>query len=169
MAVSRELREFRREVNAAARGLRALPDDVRKEFRARARQELAEPLVRDIQAAAPQPWAEPIRRAVTAMGGAKPSVKLGSGVRPVASGGARGRDLIPGVEWGGSTRKVRVTRQLKGGGTTTYMVAATQGFVRHQKPFVYRAVAASRDEMKEAYLRMVDDVLRENGVTGGGA
>lgn len=150
---------FRRDVRAAAKRLKELDKPILKQFKADAKERIGEPLAVAMRAAAPQPWAVPIRKAITATGGQVPGIKLGSGNRAVTDDGrALGRDLIPGVEWGGGTRVKSIVRREKFG-RVLYSRKTTIGFRKHHHPFVYEVISKRADMMRNEYLKMIDDVL----------
>jgi hypothetical protein len=159
--VTRQLRE-------ASRALRDLPKETVKVVKARARAEVVAPLVAAVQAAAPRPWAVPLRKAIRPATGQVPGIDLGSGPQAVASRGARGRDLIPGVEWGGGGGYSLVTRPTKKTGRKiTYKRRITAMFGRHKHPFVYAAIADHGPKLVQAYLDMLDEAMTAAGVPDG--
>lgn len=150
---------FGDEAKQAARQLRRLPAEVRKELGRRSRTEVAEPLAQRITAAASGPYGRVIARAgaVKARNGADPLLVVG-GARRVASGGANARQLVYGAEFGGGSRVTAVPGSSR---RRAYRLRSTRQFIRNRSPFVFPTIRDSIPEVLDRFADIVGDVLNK--------
>lgn len=152
--------------------MKALDPDVRRQVKKDGQRLITEPLAARMRANVKGPYAAKIAATgIRATAGSIPQVKLG-GARKVFSGGAAPRDVIPGTEWGGGGRGRRggrtatYQRRTRSGGSTTVRRQVTHQFAT-PRPFIYATIAGDRAEMVADWLRLVDEALAANGLTGG--
>lgn len=174
--------DFARDCRALAKAMRALPSEVKKEVQAELKEKVAEPLAAKVAQAARGPWARPLSVSVKVRAGVDPTIVIG-GTRSLVSGGATGRQLIFGTEFGGGQRVSNVNRERnsegrvrKGrisaaerarqrkGGRTIYKRHTTKQF-SPATPFVFETVEASAEwaveQFAEIVMRKIVNVLGE--------
>lgn len=116
---------FHAQCTATARSLRRLPKDLRRDVAADVQARVAVPLAGAMRGALSGPYANALQGAVKARAAADPRIMIGGASR-VVSGGARARQLIYGVEFGGGRGHARVAATGKHRG---YNRASTRQFV----------------------------------------
>jgi hypothetical protein len=99
--------EFHTQCTQTAKALRRLPKDLRRAVAGDVQARVAVPLAGAMRAALTGPYANALQGAVKARVAADPRIVIGGGSR-VVSGGARARQLIYGVEFGGGRGRARV-------------------------------------------------------------
>ncbi len=151
---------FERACRDAARSLRRVPKELRQTIAADSRDEVAAPLVQALQHAAVGPWARQLAAGTKARKAADPTVVIG-GARPVVSGGAGVRQLVYGNQWGGGKRVTTVTR-----GRSRYRLRSTRQF-RTPHPYIIRTLSQQGGAVLDAWARLVMRAIERSGVTDG--
>lgn len=113
----------------AARNIRFLPKDLRREMGNVVRDAVAEPMARDIRAAWRGPYRYPLSQATKARVSGDPTV-VTSGRTPRLSHGAGPNTLVKGVEFGGGKRATYVNPYTRGGGRSGRRRHGVNGFTR---------------------------------------
>jgi hypothetical protein len=149
-----DLREFAQECDAAARGLRRVPADLRRSLGAEVQEKVARPLADRIAAAATGPHARALAAGVKARKLADPTIVVG-GAKRLVSGTAQIRDLVPGNEWGGGRRTTRVPRRP---GRRGYRFRSTNQFLPAH-PFIYPTIGRNGEWILDEFADIVNDVL----------
>ena len=110
----------------------------------------------DIRTAGRSVYARRVAPLAKVRSNADPTIVVG-GVKRVASGGAKGRDLVFGAVFGGGSRTsvVRGTSRAKGHTRHT-----TRQF-RTRDPFMYRSAFANVDRYLESWADIVEDEIRK--------
>lgn len=151
-----DLDAFARECKTASRQMRRLPKDLKKALASEVQSEVAAPLAQRISGAAGGgPWGGALAGAVKARKLADPTIVIGGG-RRLVSGGASGRQLVYGREFGGGKR---VTAIPAGNGHKGYRRKSTRQFARNHKPFVFSTIGASGGWVLDKFADVVDKVL----------
>ena len=156
-------RAFRDEVRALGRRLRGLDADLKAEIKRRGREEVALPMTRFVTAAAAHSrWAPKLTSSVKAMGGITPSIKL-TAARPVFSGGACTRDVVPGAVWGHGGTSTRVITPRTG--QAPYRRHTTVQFRGPGTDFVFTPIVGDNGtRLLDAWSGLIDDVLHQAGL-----
>jgi hypothetical protein len=136
--------------------LRRVPKDLKKALSVRVKPEIAEPLAQRVSGAWTGPYAQVLATATKARAGAEPIINIG-GARKVVSGGASPRQLVYGVEFGATGR--RVVGVSAGKGHRSYSRKATRQFVGHHAPAVFPTIRRSGGWLMDKYADIVNDVL----------
>jgi hypothetical protein len=153
----------------AARYVAALPRALAATMAEHVQREVADPLTAHVRQAAPGPWGP--RLTIASRAGADPAVSVG-GTFPVLSGGARGVDLVYGLEFGGSAvrslrnhrpyvRNVHNPRARPGFTTlsrTNVWRNTTAQFVP-RRGFIFPTFRAYTDETFEAWVSVLDEFV----------
>lgn len=152
--------DFAAECRRNALALRRLPADLKRELRARVRDDVARVVADDIAAAGSGVYARRVAATAKVRAGAEPTVVVG-GARRVASGGARGRDLVFGVNFGTKGDKVRAVpaaspRQGRGRG---YRRHSTRQFLGRREPIVFGTIGRNLDRYLELWADVVTDLV----------
>lgn len=145
--------EFQAECKAIARVLRRLPPQLRRDLAADVRDQVAEPLAVAMRGALSGPYASALQGAVKTRVSADPQIVVG-GARRVVSGGARQRQLIYGVEFGGGKKVARVPAGGKVRRHVGYRRKSTNQFVPAH-PFIFSTVSEHGSRMLEAWADVV--------------
>lgn len=143
-----------------ARAMRRLPAELKRELRGRVRDDVATVVADDIRAAGSGVYARRVAPTAKVRAGAEPTVVVGGGKR-VASGGARGRDLVFGVNFGGKGDKVKAvpraaTRQGRGAG---YRRHSTRQFMGRREPIVFGTIGRNLDRYLDRWADVVTDLI----------
>lgn len=154
--------QFATDCEAAAKGLRRVPKELRRALSTEVKAAVADPLAARIRAAASGPYARILGPGTKARAGADPTIVVG-GASPKLSGGAGPRRVVFGTEWGGGKRLSPVVGYDRGGRrkghVRGYRRYSTNQFHRHQHPFVFPTVNANMDKALEAWATIVTDVV----------
>lgn len=165
-----------RDIAALARAARALPADLRAQFRLDVNREVVSPVAREVQAVAGRSSIAAVRafrsRGVAVRPGEEPTLVVG-GPEGYA-GKAKMRTIAQGAEYGGGKRETtysrkgrkrgrsrggphsvtrHTTRQFAGPGVTTQQ--GTRG------RFVWPTLVKRAPEMTEAYLKIVERTVEK--------
>lgn len=151
--------QFGRECAAASKQLRRIPAELRKALGQRTRDEVASPLADRVKAAPAGVYGRAVAGTVRVRSKADPTLVVG-GQRRVASGGATGRQLVYGSQFGGGSRVTAVAGRA---GRKGYSRRSTRQFARHAEPFVARTVIQSVGWAFDRWASIVDDVLNKEG------
>jgi hypothetical protein len=153
---------FARSCRDAARGLRRMPADLRRELGTAVSEEVAGPLARDVAAARfrAQPFGPHVD--VRVRKAAEPTLVIG-GRRSTVSGGASGAQLFYGTEWGGSRARHQpahrpYSRVSSGGVRHTVWRNTTAQFVP-PRPFVFPTFRRDFAKVTDAWLGVLDPFL----------
>lgn len=153
---------FARATRDAARGLRQMPAELRKELGQAVFDDVASPLAAAVRNASrgSRPFGPLLE--VKARKGTDPTIVVG-GSRRLARNGATGRQLVYGVEFGGSRSRHQpahrpYTRTYRNGKPHSVWRNTTAQFVP-AKPFIYPTFRAEYAETAEAFLAMLDPFL----------
>jgi hypothetical protein len=166
--------DFARDCRAVAKAMRALPAEVKKELQSELKDKVAEPLAAKVAQAARGKWARPLSLSVKVRAGVDPTIVVG-GTRSLVSGGATGRQLIFGTEFGGGNRVSTVNRPPGKRGRVARGERGTNGrgvYKRHTTkqfspatPFVFETVEANAEwaveQFAEIVMRKVVNALSE--------
>lgn len=150
-------REFAAECREASRNLRRLPVEVRRELRRRVKDEVAQPIAADIRAAGHSVYARRVAATTRVRAAADPTIVAG-GAKRVASGGARGRDLVFGTHFGGGSRVTAIPARP---GRRGYRRHTTRQFAGRHDPFVFGTVGRNLDRYLELWAGIIDDVVEK--------
>jgi hypothetical protein len=153
----------------AVRAARALPKELRAEFRTSVNREVVAPVAREIQAVAGRSAIKPVRafrnRGVAVKPGEEPTLVVGG---PEPYGRTRMRTIAHGAEFGGGYGKTTYTRKGRKAGRRrgpSHQVtrATTVEFGRRVADgrFVYPTLRRRVPEMTEAFLGIVERVTEE--------
>lgn len=151
-----DLDEFAAECRHAARGLRRLPKDLRRDVAREVKDRIAEPLAGHVGRAFVGPYARVLQAATKARAQADPQIVVG-GARPRLRNGATPRDLVFGNEYGGG-RKVAVIP--RGNGHKGYRRLSTMQFVP-ARPSIMETVADHTPEALDEFADIVLERLEE--------
>lgn len=151
-----ELDGFAAECALTARNLRRIPKDLRRAIASEVKPQVAVPLAGKIGADLAGPWARVLAGQVKARASAEPVVVIG-GARKLVSGGASGRDLVFGSQFGGGKRVTAVAPSPRRRG---YKLKSTQQFVRNAHPTVYPTIDRNGDWVLSRFADIVGDVLK---------
>lgn len=155
----------------AARAARALPKELRAEFRTAVNREVVAPVAREVQAVAGRSAIPVVRafrnRGVAVKPGEEPTLVVGG--PETYAGRARMRTVAYGAEFGGGDRVTTYTRKgrkvgRKRGAAHSVTRHTTRQFGPHQGKtgrFVYPTLVKAVPQMTEAYLRIVERVTEE--------
>lgn len=139
-----------------------MPADLRRELASAVADDVATPLAAAVRRAgsAAGPYGRLID--VKVRKGTEPTISVG-GSRVVGRGGARGKDLFYGVEWGGSRVRHQPAhkpyqRTYKGGQPHTVWRNTTRQFVPAH-PFVYPTFRAHYADVLDGFLETLDPFL----------
>lgn len=152
-----EPEEFARECRETARNMRRLPKDLRGALRVNVRSQVAIPIADDIRSAGRSVYARRVAGTVRTRSSGDPTIVVG-GAKRVASGGAKGRDLVFGTNFGGGNRIKAVPRSDSHRG---YRRHSTHQFRRQRDPFVFRTVGQNLDRYLDLWAGIVDKVVTE--------
>ena len=147
--------EFAHECKEAARNMRRLPKELRRDLANEVRDEVAEPLAGDIRAAWSGPYARALAGATKARVQTDPQIVVG-GSRRVVSGGANARALVFGTEWGGGRRVTPIPSRP---GRRGYRRRTTQQFPRTGQHAVYGTIHRTLDATFERWADVVDKIV----------
>lgn len=142
--------QFQRECKALARAMRRLPPVLRRELGADVRREVAEPLAAAMRSSLAGPYASALQGAIKTRVSVDPQIVVG-GARRVVSGGARQRQLVYGVEFGGGKAVRRVSASRRAG---VYRRKVTNQFVPAH-PFVFSTISDRGAAMLEAWADVI--------------
>lgn len=164
--------DFARDCRAMAAAVKKLPSDVRAELGREVKTRVAEPLAQKIAEQAHGPYGRALAASVKVRVSADPTIVVG-GTRPVVSGGATGRDLVFGTEFGGGNRVSVVNRERhadgrkrvgrigrgeqerqRARGRSVYKRHTTKQF-RNPNPFVYPTVEANVEWALDEFAAIV--------------
>lgn len=146
--------QFARECRQASRDLRRLPAEIRKALGRRVRDEVAEPLAGSIRTAGSGVYARRVAPTTRVRAGTDPTLVVG-GAKRVASGGARGRDLVFGTNFGGGRRVTAVPARS---GRRGHRRHTTKQFTRRE-PFVFGTIARELGRTFDRWVGIVDDAV----------
>lgn len=142
--------------------MRRLPADVKRELRTRSKAEVAEPIAQDVRAAGTTIYARRVAGTTRVRSQADPTIVVG-GSRRVASGGARGRQLVFGVNFGGGGRVKAIPSRP---GRSGHRRVTTNQFKGRQDPFVFSTVFRNIDRYLGLWADIVTETI-EKGVRRG--
>lgn len=153
-----ELAGFVRETRGAARALRALPAALDETLRRDLTSTVAEPLAARVRRDYTGPWAQTLAAAtaVTTTAGS-PTITVGGSTRRV-SGGATGRQLVYGAQYGSRGRTATVRRRTRRG-TTTYRARTGRQFTGKATPTIDRTLRQAGPWVLDRVASLVDAVL----------
>lgn len=149
--------EFAKECDAAAKQLRRLPSDLRRALARDVRDKVAAPLADKVRAAGTGVYGTRVAGTTKVRAGADPTIVLG-GAKRIASGGAKGRDLVFGTEFGGHSRVTAIPRTSRRAG---HRRRSTRQFARGRSPFIFRTVARNLDTTFDTWCDLIDEHLDE--------
>lgn len=149
--------EFAGHCRQVSRDMRRLPVEVKRALRERMKPDVAEPLAQDIRAAGAGSYGTRVAGTVRVRANADPTVVVG-GAKRVASGGARGRDLVFGTEFGGGKRLTAVARA---NGHRGYRRYSTNQFRRHRAPFIFPTIGRTAGHYLERWADVVTEIIDE--------
>lgn len=154
--------EFARECRETARNLRRLPLGLRYGLRNQVKNEVAEPIAQDIRSSGRSVYARRVAPTTRVRAAADPMVVVG-GAKRVASGGARGRDLVFGTNFGGGERIKAVPRPAgeRRRYARGYRRHSTHQFRNQRDPFVFRTIGRNLDQYLELWAGVVDKAVNE--------
>lgn len=147
--------DFAADCEAAAKGLRRVPRELRRALAQQVKTEVAEPLANRVKAAATGPWARVLAAGTKARAGADPTIVVG-GQSPKLSGGGGPRSVVYGTEFGGGKRLTAVPGRA---GRRGYRRYSTNQFRGRQRPFVFRTINQQMPKVLDAYAGIVMEVL----------
>ena len=150
--------EFAAACRDTSRALRRLPKDVKGELRSRVRAEVAEPIAADVRSGGSSVYARRLGPTTRVRAQADPTIVVGGAAR-VASGGAKGRDLVYGTNFGGGSRVTPVPARA---GRRGYRRRTTRQFAGRTDPFVFRTVGRNLDRYLVLWASIVDDVVGQH-------
>jgi hypothetical protein len=158
----------------AARDLRRLPSDARKVVGREVQAQVAEPLADAVRAAyaAGPPMAAALSGQVKTRINAEPVVSVG-GARRLVSGGAAGRQLVYGVEFGSGTHPQRAERLARRshhgtGRKGSRTRGTTAQFAGQGGHYVFGTFARQAEATFDRWLGILETVLDEWGARRGG-
>lgn len=164
--------EFARQARALAKAMRTLPKEIRSELKAEVKEKVAQPLAQKVAEASRGKWAGPLSKAVKVRSADDPTIVVG-GTQRLVSGGATGRQLIFGTEFGGGNRvstvnrkpgrRGRVARGERGAnGRGVYRRRTTKQF-NPASPFVFETVRRYEpwavEQFADIVMRKIQNVL----------
>lgn len=149
--------EFAATCRDASRDVRRLPAEVRRALGRRVRDEVAAPLATDIRGAGTTTYGRLVAPTAKVRASGDPTVVVG-GARRVASGGAKGRDLVHGIHFPAGNRVTAVPARA---GRAGYRRRTTRQFDRPKDPFVFRTIAARLDATFDRWASIVTDTVGE--------
>lgn len=144
--------EFAAACRQTSRAARRLPAEVRRDLKARVRDRVAEPIAADVRAGGSTTYTRLVAGTTRVRADADPTVVLG-GARRLVSGGARGRDLVFGAQFGGGKAVVSVPSRP---GQRAHRRRSTMQF-GGRDPFVFATLRRNIDR----YLGLWADVVVE--------
>lgn len=156
-----DLDGFAAECKLTARNLRRIPKDLRRAIASEIKPEVAVPLAAKIGAGLAGPWASVLAGQVKARASAEPVIVVG-GARRLVSGGASGRQLVYGAQFGGGKRTTVVAPTSRRRG---YRLRSTRQFVRTVRPTIYPTIARNGEWVLSRFADVVGRVLE--GVSDG--
>lgn len=153
--------EFQRQTQAMARAVRKLPKEIRKDLAKEVKEKIAVPIADEINRQAHGPYGRALSTAAKARLDAQPVIVVG-GTRPLVSGGATGRQLVFGNEFGGGSRVSTVNRKPGKRGRVSRAERASGVYKRHSTkqfsnphPHVYPTVEAMADDALEMFADLI--------------
>lgn len=149
---------FEQQCRQAARQLRRLPAELRRDLAAEVRDEVAEPLAGAIRSEWHGPHAAVLREATKARVQVDPMVVVG-GARKVVSGGASVRDLVYGNEFGGGKRVALVNRPRSAGGRRRGRVTQAERATAGRKIYRRRTTQQFPREGQHAVFGTIEGTL----------
>lgn len=152
--------DFGSECREAARNLRRVDRDLRRDLAGQVKDRVAVPLAGRVASAATGPWSRVLAAGTKARAAADPTLVVG-GTRPRLSGGAGPRDVVFGAEFGGGRRLTAVPRSARRRGYRRY---STNQFRRNQAPFVFPTIRREMDGILDTYADIVTDTFRKAGL-----
>lgn len=150
--------QFSDQCRQASRSLRRLPAEVRSELRARVKAEVAEPVADDVRRAGSTLYARRAAGTTRVRAGADPTVVVG-GAKRVASGGARGRDLVFGAHFGGGSRVTAIPTRP---GRRGHRRHTTRQFAGKRDPFVFSTIARNAGRYLEMWADIITETIERN-------
>lgn len=139
-----------------------MPKDLRAELTRLVGATVAEPLAADVRAAARGSVPFGPRLTVTVARGAEPSIRIGGSKRAVTNG-ATGRQLVYGVEFGGSAVRHQPAhvpyQRTRGTGQPHSVWRNTTAQFRPARPFIFPTFRARYADVSEAWLDVLDPIL----------
>ena len=137
--------------------MRRLPAEVKRTLRARTKEEVADPMATDIRAAGRGVYSRRVAPTAKVRSNADPTIVVG-GARKVASGGAKGRDLVFGAHFGGGSRVTAIpTRPGRAG----HRRHTTRQFAGTKDPFVFYTVGRNAARYLELWADVITDTIRK--------
>lgn len=125
--------------------------------------DVAELIAGDVRQAGSTVYARRTAATTRVRAQADPTIVVG-GAKRVASGGARGRDLVFGTNFGGGGRLTAVPRQ---NGHRGYRRFSTNQFRGRRDPFVFATVGRNLDRYLDRFADVVDDIVQKVMTRGG--
>jgi len=150
---------FERAAKDAARQLRKMPKELRKEMGRHVQQRVAVPLAGYVADAArgATPWGVKIAPVVKARLQGDPTIAIGA-ARKVFSGGASVNQVVYGANWGGGRRRKATARRLGG---NPYTRSSTAQFIRGSSEFIYSTFRAKAEWALNEWVQVLDPYLTE--------
>lgn len=155
--------EFAAACRAASRGLRKVPNDLRRELGQEVRTQVAEPLAARVRGAWSGPWARLLAGGTKVRTKADPTIVVG-GARPRLSGGAGPRHIVYGVEFGSGKRLTAVPARS---GRRGYRRYSTNQFHGRQAPALFPTVRANIPWVLDRFADIALDTLGKGVNTRG--
>lgn len=146
--------EFEQQCKQAARQLRRLPAELRRQLGPEVRDEVAEPLAGSIRAAFSGPWVSVLAAAVKTRIRTDPTIVVG-GSRSVLSGGGSVRSIVFGNEFGGGTRVTPVPSRA---GRRGYRRRSTRQFAGAGRHPIFGTIERKLDDTFERWTRVVERI-----------
>lgn len=150
-----DLDAFARDCMTASKQLRRIPADLRRALASDVKTEVAAPLAAKISAAASGSYGRALAPQVKARASADPQIVIG-GTKRIASGGASGRQLIYGTEFGGGSRVTAIPTRP---GRRGHRRRTTRQFIRQHRPFVFNTIGRNGGWVLDRFAHIVDSVL----------
>lgn len=149
-----------RQLRDTAAALRALPAQVETAVRDHGHREVAEPMAALVrQAARGSRWHPKLASGISAEPGPAPALRL-STARPVFSGGASTRDVVPGALWG---RGGRSTSVVSPRGRASYRPTTTTAQFRPAGVDYAWAPITGGTRLVDAWADLIDDAITRAG------
>lgn len=150
--------EFATACKQAARDLRRIPKELRREVGAEVKKDVADPLAAAIRQAWHGPQAAVLSAATKTRVNVDPVIVVG-GSRRVLSGGGSARDVVFGNEFGGGKRSALVNRPRSAGRKRRGRVTTTEAATTRKKIFRRHTTKQFPVEGQHAVFGTVEDLL----------
>lgn len=147
--------EFAAACKTASRQMRRLPAELRRALGNEVKTRVADPLAADIRGAWSGPYAAVLSAATKTRVGTDPQIIVG-GSRRVVSGGASGRNLVFGAEWGGGRRVTAIPSKP---GRRGHRRRTTRQFPTSGQHAVFGTIHRTLDKTFDRWVDVVDDLI----------